>query len=70
LAPKTSRATLADDIFRKRPAMNYSDIVAYLTAKKGLKLSERTAARRIAELSRLGLIEKSAVGLWTPSKKR
>ena len=50
--------------------MNYSDIVAYLTAKKGLKLSERTAARRIAELSRLGLIEKSAVGLWTPSKKR
>jgi hypothetical protein len=63
-------AMLADDIFRKRPAMNYSDIVAYLTAKKGLKLSERTAARRIAELSRLGLIEKSAVGLWTPSKKR
>ena len=63
-------AMLADDIFRKRPAMSYSDIVAYLTAKKGLKLAERTAARRISELSRLGLIEKSAVGLWTPSKKR
>jgi hypothetical protein len=62
-------AMLAGDIFRKRPAMNYSDIVAHLTAKKGLKLSERTAARRIAELSRAGFIEKSAVGLWTPSKK-
>jgi hypothetical protein len=60
-----SLVLLADDIFRKRPAMNYSDLVKYLTAKKGLALSERTAARRIKELSKLGIIEKSVAGLWT-----
>ena len=29
---------LGDDIFRKRPAMSYTDIVKLLTAKKGLAL--------------------------------
>ncbi len=70
-ADKEKRETLVmlrDELFRKRAAMNYTDLTKLLTAKKGLAVSERTAARKIAELSRLGLIEKSAVGLWTKGK--
>ena len=58
-------AMLADDIFRERPAMSFTDLSAFLTAKRGLNLSERTAARRIAELSRRRVIEKSVAGLYT-----
>ena len=58
---------LADDIFSNRPAMRYCDMVA--TVKERLKVSESTAARKVKELSRLGILEKSVAGLWTPSKK-
>jgi len=70
-ADKEKRETFAlliDDIFRKRAALHYSDIIKYFTAKKGLAVSERTAARRMSELSRLGLLKKSAAGLWTRAK--
>jgi len=56
---------LADAIFLKHRALHYADIIKTLTAKKGLALSERTAARRISEMSRVRVIEKSAAGLWT-----
>jgi hypothetical protein len=61
---RESLAMLTDELFRKRRAMTYTDLVKLLTAKKGLAVSDRTAARRISELSKLKLIEKSVVGLW------
>jgi hypothetical protein len=54
---------LAEDLFRERPAMAYTDLVS--TAKTLLKISDRTAARRVSELSRQGAIKKSVSGLWT-----
>jgi hypothetical protein len=71
-ADKERRETLtmlADGLFLKRPAMHYVDMVKFLTAKKGLAVSERTAARKISDMSRLGIIEKSVAGLWTRGKR-
>jgi hypothetical protein len=65
---KEKRETLemqAEDIFRQRPAMRYGEIVSYLTSKDGLRLTESTAARRIRDMKRLEIIEKSVAGLWT-----
>lgn len=66
---RESLVMLADTIFDKRPAITYTDIIRFLTAKKGLAMSERTASRRIKDLSELGIIEKSVVGLWIRAKK-
>jgi hypothetical protein len=44
--------------------MRYADLMAYFTDKRGLKLKERTAERRIRELSKLKLIVKSVAGLY------
>ncbi len=61
-AAETALRELSADLFTARPSMNYTDLVT--TAKTSLAVSERTAARKIAELSRRGFIEKSACGLW------
>ena len=53
-----------DDLFREHPSMRYADLMAYFTDKRGLKLKERTAERRIRELSKLKLIVKSVAGLY------
>jgi hypothetical protein len=63
---RESLAMLADDIFRERPAMHYADLIEFFTVKCRPKLKQRTAERRVNELSRLGLIEKSVAGLYTP----
>ena len=55
---------LADVIFSERPSMKFAEIVAKLTAKNGLAVSERTAARKLGELSRLGIIKRSVAGLY------
>jgi len=63
-AEEVQRLTmLAEDLFSERQAMRYTELV--VTAKKRLAVSDRTAARRISELSRLGVIKKIGAGLWT-----
>jgi hypothetical protein len=64
---KETLSMLADDIFSNGKPMRYYEIVAKV--KKLSAVSESTAARKVRELSRFGLIVKSAAGLWTPSKK-
>ncbi len=65
---RESLVMLRDELFRKRAAMSFTDIGKLLTAKKGMNLSQATADRRIRELSKHKLIEKSVVGLWIKGK--
>jgi len=64
-AKRAELELLADVIFGERPSMKFADIVAKLTAKNGLAVSERTAARKLGELSRLGIIVRSVAGLYS-----
>lgn len=52
------------DIFKERPAMRYTDLVFTLTER--LRVSDKTAQKRINEWSKSGVIEKTFAGLWTP----
>jgi len=61
---------LADAIFQRQPIMRYEEIISFLTVKNGVTVSESTAARRVAALSRAKLIKKSdATGLYTRGKQ-
>jgi hypothetical protein len=63
------RATLrllVEEIFCERKAMRYTDLKEFFTVKHRPKLSDRTAERRVKELSVLGLIEHSVAGIYTP----
>lgn len=55
---------LAEELFADQSSLKYSEMVKKLTAKNGLAVSVRTAARKLAELSRLQLIEKTLFGQW------
>lgn len=56
-------AALADDIFLDRPAMRYAEIVAAI--RVGMKCPQRTAERRLSSMAKLGIVGKSAAGLWS-----
>lgn len=54
---------LAEDLFLDRPSMRYSDLES--TVKTRLTVSPRTAERKVARMRQLGVIKKSAAGLYT-----
>jgi AAA domain len=53
-----------DDAFHDHPAMRFNELVE--AVKITAKVSERTAARRVQEWLKLGIIEKSVANLWIP----
>lgn len=53
-----------EEVFFGQPAMRYTALKS--TVIKVLKVEERTAERRIEEWRQLGVVEKTAVGLWAP----
>jgi hypothetical protein len=55
--------SLATDIFTDHPSMRYSDIVT--TANSTFKIPERSAQRKVSEMSRLGIIKKAFGNLYT-----
>jgi hypothetical protein len=62
-AEREQLTALADDLFLDRPAMRYAEIVAAIRA--GMRCSQSTAERRLNDMARLGVVGKSAVGLWS-----
>lgn len=55
---------LADILFSERPSMKYAEMVETLTLKNGVRVSRSTAERKISELSRAGIIRRSAFGQY------
>ena len=64
-ARRAELEVMADAIFGERQSMRHSEMMAKLTVKTGLAVSEKTAERRIAELSRLKIIARSVAGLYS-----
>ena len=60
---RSSLAFECDVVFSDRPAMRFNEVVS--TAKSTLRISERTAARRVQGWCQAGLIVKSVANLWT-----
>lgn len=53
----------AQDVFGDRPSMRYLELTTVL--KQMSEMSDRTAKRKIAKMTELGVIQKSVVGLYT-----
>jgi hypothetical protein len=52
-----------DEMFGSRASMRYSEMIS--TLKNEMRVTEKTAERRIAEFRQFNLIEKSFANLWT-----
>jgi hypothetical protein len=62
---------LAQDVFKDRAAMRYTDI--QVTVKKLLTVSDRRAERKVADMMRLSVIKHSTLGLYvinTPAESK
>jgi hypothetical protein len=58
---------VAEDLFRDHPAMRYTDL--QVTVKNRLTVSDKTAERKVARMTQLGVITKSAAGLYVIAGK-
>ena len=52
----------ADDVFKDRPSMRYSDLIT--TLREHMKVTLSTAERRTRDMARLKVIKKSVAGMW------
>ena len=53
---------LAIDMFGERSSMPYKDLISTLIST--LKISDKTAERKVSEMKSRHVIEKSFVGMW------